>query len=326
MNELRIRLMHSHRHKHAILAIMQLAELETFVAVCRTGSLTAAAEELHTSQPALTRRIASLEKDLGVSVLERAGRRLVPTPAGERFRDYVEEALATLRDGTQRLREDTGGHLTVALVGTLANSQIVAALRQFHDELENWEIRLRTANSPGVSELVRQGRADIGLRYNLGLEDPHLLTAYTLHERLCAVGRAGQSRAPDAREWTWLVFPSSRQERDPYRRALADCLSVDDLTRVRLLEVDSLTAQIGLARAGFGCAVLPETSLEIDSSNHQLERLPGVIQPALDIDVITRPNAFKHQVISDLLQRIESTWSLATHATAMSPITRDQIG
>lgn len=304
---------------HATIASMQLTELETFVVVCRTGSLTATARELHISQPALTRRIASLEKYLGVSVLERSGRRLVPTTAGQIFCNYVEEGLSVLHDGAERLRDTqgTGGTLTIAVVGTLANSQVVAALRKFYDRHPGWEVGLRTATSSGVSALVRQGAADVGLRYNFGRSDPKLLSVETLHERLIPVGRRGHSYMSPPQERTWLVFPSTDQERDPYRKELATYLNVDDLSRVRLLEVDSLTAQLGLTSAGFGCALLPETAVIPVASTHQLEQLPGSNDFKLQIDVITRTSTVTRPVVTQLVREIESHWNRAVDSASV---------
>ena len=64
---------------------MKLSQMRYFSAVCHLGGITRAAERLHISQPAVTAAIQSLEDELGVLLLSRGGRTLVPTPDGETF-------------------------------------------------------------------------------------------------------------------------------------------------------------------------------------------------------------------------------------------------
>ena len=65
---------------------MDIRRLKTFLAVCETGSLSRAAERLHISQPALTRRIQELESEYGAVLFERAKKGMTPTEAGRSLR------------------------------------------------------------------------------------------------------------------------------------------------------------------------------------------------------------------------------------------------
>lgn len=80
---------------------MELTVWRTFVTVCRLGSLSAAAAELHHTQSAVSRQIAGLERQLGVPLMERHARGVRPTPAGEVFRHH---ALATLNEADRAVR------------------------------------------------------------------------------------------------------------------------------------------------------------------------------------------------------------------------------
>ncbi|MFE3635189.1 LysR family transcriptional regulator [Streptomyces sp. NPDC059168] len=80
---------------------MDLTVWRAFVTVCRTGSLSAAAAELHHTQSAVSRQIAGLERQLGVLLVERHARGVRPTPAGEVFRRH---ALATLNEADRAVR------------------------------------------------------------------------------------------------------------------------------------------------------------------------------------------------------------------------------
>ncbi|MFJ4770777.1 LysR family transcriptional regulator [Streptomyces uncialis] len=80
---------------------MELTVWRTFVTVCRLGSLSAAAAELHHTQSAVSRQIAGLERQLGVPLMERHARGVRPTPAGEVFRHH---ALTTLNEADRAVR------------------------------------------------------------------------------------------------------------------------------------------------------------------------------------------------------------------------------
>lgn len=80
---------------------MELTVWQTYVTVCRLGSLSAAAAELNHTQSAVSRQIAGLERQLGVSLMERHARGVRPTPAGEVFRRH---ALATLNAADRAVR------------------------------------------------------------------------------------------------------------------------------------------------------------------------------------------------------------------------------
>src|SRR5690349_4236568 len=81
------------------------------------------------------------------------------TDAGRALLPYAEAALAAIRDGERAIRDQAGGArpLRLAIVGTLADSHIVDALREFTSRSAERTVDLRTANSREVSALVRGG-------------------------------------------------------------------------------------------------------------------------------------------------------------------------
>lgn len=81
---------------------MELRTLEYFIAIAETGSLTAAAADLHMTQPSLSRQMAELERELGVTLLERKSRGVRLTQAGRRLRRHAEAIL----ERTEQARHD----------------------------------------------------------------------------------------------------------------------------------------------------------------------------------------------------------------------------
>src|SRR5262249_28986905 len=149
---------------------MTLDELETFVRIADGAGFTQASRSLHRSQPAISRRIRQLEQGLDVRLFERVGRKVRLSRAGRALLPFAEAALAAVREGERAVRESASAAqqavaLSVALVGTLADSHVVAALRAFRRRFGAASLELRTATSREVSALVRRGEAELGLRY-----------------------------------------------------------------------------------------------------------------------------------------------------------------
>ena len=118
---------------------MNLDQLETFLVLARCGSFTRAAAELHLSQPAVSRHIQKLEKELGMTLLTRRRGRFELSQAGERVRSYAEEVA--------------GGY-----------DRLVADLGQQPSRLAG-ELRIVASTTPGeflVPGLVRSRKADVG--------------------------------------------------------------------------------------------------------------------------------------------------------------------
>src|SRR5262244_2358210 len=113
---------------------MNIDEIQTFLAIVELGGFTRAGRQLHRSQPAISRRLGMLEHELGAPLFERLRGRARLTEAGRAFLPHAEAALASLRDGREAVRglhAGIEGTISLALVGTLADTHIIDALRRF---------------------------------------------------------------------------------------------------------------------------------------------------------------------------------------------------
>lgn len=90
---------------------MQTEAVRAFVNVCDLGSFQAAAQALHLSQPAVSKRLANLESRLGHALFDRVGRSVALTEAGRAYLPHARELLAVLQDG-ERALDNLGGHIT----------------------------------------------------------------------------------------------------------------------------------------------------------------------------------------------------------------------
>lgn len=261
---------------------MDLEEIRTFVAIAELGSFTGAGRRLHRSQPAISRRLALLEQALDAPLIERIRGRAQLTAAGQAFLPHAEAALAALQDGQEAvhgLRSGLSGQLSLALVGTLADTHIIDVLHRFARRSKDVRLELRTASSAGVTDLVRRGEATLGLRY-FSSDRPDLTSLSAGSEAMLVVATsnhplAGQ-RIRNARllaQERWIGFPPMPGERDSSGHVLARQLVRAGLDAADVTLIDSLTAQKRLAQADFGLALVPESSVKDELSRGVLVAL-----------------------------------------------------
>jgi LysR family glycine cleavage system transcriptional activator len=121
--------------------------IEAFVVVARALSFTEAASALHLTVPAVSRRIKSLETELGVSLFHRKPRALQLTEAGESYLSHLAPAIETIRHASDRVRGHSHGHsLKVSLPASLAANWLVPRLPSFHAEHRGIQIELQSMN------------------------------------------------------------------------------------------------------------------------------------------------------------------------------------
>ena len=255
-----------------MLIAVEIDQVEAFVAIVRGGGFTRAASILHLSQPAVSRRLELLERELGAPLFERIRSGVMITEPGKTFLPHAEALLASMRDGIDSVRalgQVDRGTITLALVGTLASTTLTGCLQRFHDAYPAVELRLRTALSQEISSLVRRGDATLGLRYGA---DPHpeMLSVTIYDEPMIVVcsprhplARRRSVAPPALAADAWVAFPPrSAAFYDPYPWSLQHRLAACGLSPAEIIPIDSLTAQKRMVEAGFGLALLPESSVD----------------------------------------------------------------
>ena len=145
---------------------MNLEQLGSFVEVARLGNFTRAAEQLHLSQPSLSRQIASLELDLGAELFHRArgGSRL--TTAGESLLPLARRMLADADSARRELAELAGlrrGKVRLGATPTLCISLVAEVLSVFHAAHPNVELHLSEQGSRQLLDELQAGELDIAM-------------------------------------------------------------------------------------------------------------------------------------------------------------------
>ena len=147
---------------------MTLRQLETLYAIMRAGSITAAARNLHVTQPAVSAVLKHAEQQLRMTLFERIGGRLHPTPEALSLLPDLEEIFGridTVSRTMQELRDGRTGKLVLATSPTLVNAflpQAIAALRAATPKLS---VIVHSLPTPMAIARVSRREADMGLVY-----------------------------------------------------------------------------------------------------------------------------------------------------------------
>jgi DNA-binding transcriptional LysR family regulator len=295
---------------------MDLDGISAFLAIARSRSFSAAADELHRTQPAISRRILMLERELGAPLFERGPGGVVLSEAGRVFLPLAERALAAVKDAgdaVRSLKSDEIGPVSLTAVGTLASTNLTTVLKHFAKRFPAAKLTLSTASSAEVSEKVRRGEAAIGLRY---FNDPSadLVCERLTQEKLVVIcprdhalaGKRVASLAALGRE-PWFAFPDEAGKRElalPHVHVLFASRGLGPLVWT---PVDSLTAQKRMVEAGFGLALVPESAIDEETRQRTLSVI-GVrdLDVANPVFVVVRRGGYLTGAAKSLLSVIRS--------------------
>ncbi len=293
--------------------------LKTFLTVHRRGGVSNAARALHRSQPAISRRIALLEQELGVPLFERLAGRTALSDAGRVLVPYAERAVAAVQDAENAigaLTRQSAGPVSLAVVGTLAGGRLSHILKRFADACPDVDLALRTATSAEVSDLIRRGEATIGLRYDIDrLRDlDHERLASEPLQVVCALDHplAGKriARLADLRGERWIAFPEIPGRREIAASHVFSLFLTHGLGEIAWTPVDSLTAQKRLVESGLGIALLSQSHAADELRFGSIATIRvGDLSASQNIVAVTRRGGFLSAASQQLLDFIREGYA-----------------
>ncbi|WP_197357056.1 LysR family transcriptional regulator, partial [Streptomyces clavuligerus] len=145
---------------------VDLRDLELLAATAEFGTLSAAAERLHVTQPALSQRLARLEDRLGTPLFDRVGRRLVPTAAGRRMlvaAHHVLRELGSARQDLRELREARERRVRFAAQHGSPCHWLPPVIRAFRGRHPDAEVRIETLPDDAPVPALLADRVDVAL-------------------------------------------------------------------------------------------------------------------------------------------------------------------
>jgi DNA-binding transcriptional LysR family regulator len=248
---------------------MELRQLQYFVAVVRHGGFTAAADALWLTQSALSQQVRRLEAEVGVALLQRGSRGVVPTAAGEALLPRAEAMLAEAAAARAELDEHAGatrGRVRVAATPGDAVA-LPAALAAFHRAHPALQLALRHASAAEVADLASRGAIDVGIAALAGDPPAGAEVAATIVEPLRVLlppgdplAGGGAVRLDQLRDRAFILGePGSA-----LRHTVVQACQQAGFSPVPLLEVAEPAAVRHLAASGIGVSLVPASWLASD--------------------------------------------------------------
>lgn len=290
-----------------------LTDLRAFVAVADLGSFRAAAEALHLTQPALSRRVDKLEQALAFRLFDRTTRKVEINAMGRSFLprarhvlDELDRALLGMTDLSDRLR----GQVTVACVPSAVSAFVADALQAFRRQFPRIGVRIVDDGATHVLQAVTRSDADFGITY-LGTREPDLEFEPLFDEAFVLACRRDHPLARRRRvSWSELAAHDCMMPAPGSgNRILIDQALAGLPARVAQagsVEVRHVPALLSLVEAGIGVGVMPRFAVPAG--------LPGgivsvpLVEPEITRTIGTirrraRPLAPAAQAFHDLLRK-----------------------
>ena len=248
------------------LVAITLTQLSAFLAVLRSGSVTAAADELVVTQPSVSSAVAALGRELGCDLFERAGRGIRPTDAGAAFAPFAVDVIGLLEAGRQAAREAAAvdaRKLRIAAVTTAAESFVPPLMRSFSEGHEDVELTLEVGNREAVLERVLSHSVDVAFS-GKPPADPGLIAEPIADNQIVCITAPNDPAvgpeplgASDLERYRWLL-----REPGSGTRTLNEQYLTDNGLRPETLTMGSNGAIKQAARAGLGISLLSRAAVQ----------------------------------------------------------------
>jgi DNA-binding transcriptional LysR family regulator len=287
-----------------------LNDLQAFRAVAELSNFRKAAEALHVSQPAFSRRIEKLEEALGVQLLERTTRRVSLTSVGRDFDRRVQQLLDDLDHtllGIRGVATTRMGEVTIACVPSTVYYFVSQVISRYHERYPKVRVKILDASANEVLTAVSRSEADFGLNF-VGAQEPDIEFKPLMEERFVAACRRDHPLAKKRRvTWTELAQYDyiSVSKASGNRLLLDQALSGLPGRPQAIYETEHVTTMLGLVEAGLGVAAVP--SIAMPAADHPLLVSVPLLEPVISrrIGLIQR----KGRTLSPAAQQLHAFFS-----------------
>jgi len=297
---------------------LELAQLEAFLQVAHHRSFSRAAEALFLTQPSVTARIQSLEREIGERLFERTGRSVSLTDAGHAFIPHAQRALTAVQEGTdaiEAVRHGDIGSIRIGASASIATYVLPGILKHFRESRPRVHVHINTGTSEDIIERMLAGElhvAIVRLTQHPEVESVHLYNddlslvvapdhPFATKDRV-TVAEAG--REP------FLFFERSSS----YHSLIYSMFLRAGVVPESVMELDSMETTKHMVEAGIGIAILPVVSVEREAKTGSLVRVEirDMEQPAYrEVGVHVLRNRIMAPPLRDFLRLLTSDFGVA---------------
>jgi DNA-binding transcriptional LysR family regulator len=269
--------------------LLNIAQLNSFCEVIEAGTFSAAASRLNVTQPAVSLQVRQLEKRLGVRLIERIGKRALPTPAGLDLLTHIRRVDSAIAGALDAMRQHATGALERVRIGTGTTACIYLlprVLRELRQRAPLLEVVVSTGDTSDIVKAVEESKVDIGL-ITLPASGRMFEMTTLVEDEFMAIAPAKAFQLPGRvtpavlAKLPLILYKSGANTRKLVDRWFARA----GVTVKPIMELSSVEAIKEMVGAGVGCAVVPRLavaskhppSIKVSSLSPRLHRKLALI-------------------------------------------------
>ena len=296
--------------------MVDFKSIETFLWVVTLGSFRGAAQRLNTTQPAISQRIAQLEREMGVKLLNRDHRVASPTTSGRQLMVYAEKLIGLRSEMMAAVgdRSAMRGVMRLGVAETIVHTWLSRLIKSVNTAYPNLSLEIEVDITPNLS--ARLLAQEIELAFVLG----PLSVSSVRNRPLCdytigflASPSLGLGNGPltvhDLAKFPIITFPRKTQ---PYE-IVRSLFNRPDLPPIRLHASASLATVIHMAIEGLGIAVIPTAIVENELADGRLQLLSTDLKISpltFSASWLASPDTVAVELVADLAGKIAQSSAL----------------
>jgi DNA-binding transcriptional LysR family regulator len=297
---------------------LELAQLEAFLQVAHHRSFSRAAEALFLTQPSVTARIQSLERELGERLFERAGRTVTLTDAGHAFMPHAQRALTAVQEGTdaiEAVRHGDVGSIRIGASSSIATYVLPAILKRFREARPRVHVHLSTGTTEDMVEKLLAGETHVAITRLT--QHPEIESVHLYNDDLALVvapnhpfAARGRVTIAEAGREPFLFFERSSS----YHSLIYSMFLRVGVVPESMMELDSMETTKHMVEADLGVAILPVVSVGREVEAGELRRVDilDMEQPAQrEVGVHVLRNRALAPPLRDFLKLLTGEYGIA---------------
>ncbi len=296
---------------------MDFGQVEAFVQVSAHSSFSRAAEVLQLTQPSITARIQSLEREVGEELFERGGRGVRMTDAGLAFLPYAERILRTLvegRDAIDEVRNVQLGSLQLGSALTVSTYVLPHILHTFSSQYGGVDVSIRTGRSEQVLSMIQADEVQVGIVRSISHPDIETIHLYDDEIVLSvnpdhAFAAGGTATVEDAASEPIVLFDRGSS----YFGLIHGFFRQAGVVPNVAMELDSLEATKRMVEEGLGVAMVPLVTIERELETGMLVRIEIVDAPPLKrpISLIYKKHRKRPRTVQAFIDTLAEMYALS---------------
>lgn len=253
---------------------VDLKQLTYFLAVAEEGQITAAAQNLHISQPPLSHQIKLLEEELGMRLFERGRRNVELTDVGRTLYNRAKQIIdlvSITKKELADLKSGLHGTLNIAAVASSGTTLLLKLIQNFHNAYPEVNYRLSEGETPRVIELLKSGVSELGIirtPFNSDYFESLYLTDQADKEPMVSIEKA-ELKNNEKNIMTAGTIPLTLLRNKPliihqrYENKIREIFTSKGLEPLIFCVSDDIRSMLTWAENGLGTAIVPKSSLQL---------------------------------------------------------------